>query len=373
MLRLAPQLLRVMTSSVRRGRWREFREVLLDGLSLSRGGAGQSGRPPALFQMATSYWISQVVYVTAELGVADVLKQGPKSCREIATETGADERSLYRLLRALCTIGLIRTAGTDQFALAARGRPLVSGVPGSLRAMVLTLGDMHYAAWGHLLESVRTGRSAFQTAFGAPLFDYLGRDLEAGNTFNAAMTDFSTLVAHAVLLAYDFSDTGRLVDLGGGCGALLTSIMRMYPTMHGTLFDTPAVIAAAERHLEAAPGADRRSLVPGNFLESVPPGADVYLMSGVVHDWDDERAVTILANCRASMARTGRVLVVECVVPDGDESSFSTLLDLNMLVMNGGRERTKAEFQQLFDAAGLRMTRVLPTLSPLSIVEGALP
>jgi hypothetical protein len=361
-----------MKSSVRRGRWREFREVLLQGLSLSRGGGGPSGRPPALFEMATGYWISQAVYVAAELGIADVLKQGPKSCREIATETGADERSLYRLLRALCTIGLIRTAGTDRFKLAGRGRPLVSGAPGSLRAMVLTLGAMHYAAWGHLLESVRTGKSAFQAAFGAPLFDYLGRDLEAGSTFNAAMTDFSTLAAHAVLLAYDFSDTGWLVDVGGGCGGLLTSIMRMYPTMQGTLFDTPAVIAAADRHLEAAPGADRRSLVPGNFLEAVPPGADVYLMSGVVHDWDDERAVRILLNCRASMARTGRVLVVECVVPDGDDRSFSTLLDLNMLVMNGGRERTRAEFQELFEAAGLRLTRVIPTLSPLSVVEGAL-
>jgi hypothetical protein len=373
MLRLVQQLLRVMKSSVRRGRWREFAEVLVNGFSLSRAGGGQSGRPPALFEMATGYWISQAVYVAAELGIADVLKQGPKSCREIATEAGADERSLDRLLRALCTIGLIRTVGTDRFTLAARGRPLVSGVPGSLRAMVLTLGGMHYAAWGHLLESVRTGTSAFQAAFGAPLFDYLGRDIEAGKTFNAAMTDFSTLVAHAVLLAYDFSDTGSLVDVGGGCGGLLTSIMRMYPALQGTLFDTPAVIAAADRHLEAAPGADRRALVPGNFLESVPPGADVYLMSGVVHDWNDERAVRILANCRASMAQTGRILVVECVVPDGDQRSFSTLLDLNMLVMNGGRERTKAEFQRLFAAAGLRMTRVIPTLSPLSVVEGILP
>jgi hypothetical protein len=373
MLRLAPQLLRVMRSSVRRGRWREFKEVLVNGLSLTRGGGGVSDQPPALFRMATGYWISQAVYVAAELGIADVLKQGPKSCREIATATGADERSLYRLLRALCTIGLIHTAGPDQFRLAARGRPLVSGVPGSLRAMVLTLGDMHYAAWGHLLESVRTGTSAFQAAFGAPLFDYLGRDLEAGRTFNAAMTDFSALVAHAVLLAYDFSDTGSLVDVGGGCGGLLTSIMRMYPEMQGILFDTPAVIAAAETHLEPAPGAERRALVPGNFLEAVPPGADVYLVSGVVHDWDDERAARILANCRASMARTGRVLVVECVVPEGDESSFSKLLDLNMLVMNGGRERTTSEFQQLFDAAGLRMTRVIPTVSPLSVVEGALP
>ena len=373
LLRLAPQTLRVMTSSVRRGRWREFREVLLHGLSLSRRGGGPSGRPPALFEMATSYWISQVVYVAAELSIADVLKHGPKSCREIATETGADERALYRLLRALCTIGLIRTAGADQFRLATRGRPLVSGVPGSLRSMVLTLGDMHYAAWGHLLESVRTGTSAFQTAFGGPLFDHLGRDLEAGNTFNAAMTDFSTLVAHAVLLAYDFSETGWLVDVGGGCGALLTYIMRMYPAMRGTLFDTPAVIAAAGKHLEVAPGADRRSLVPGNFLEEVPSGADVYLLSGVIHDWEDERAVSILANCRASMTRRGRVLVVECVVPDGDESSFSKLLDLNMLVMNGGRERTQTEFQRLFAAAGLRMTRVVPTLSPLSVVEAALP
>ena len=245
----------------------------------------------------------------------------------------------------------------------------MSGAPGSLRAMVLTLGAMHYAAWGHLLESVRTGTSAFQTVFGAPLFDYLGRDLEAGNTFNAAMTDFSMLVAHAVLLAYDFSDTGGLVDVGGGCGGLLTSIMRMYPEMQGTLFDLPAVIAAADKHLEAAPGAARRSLVPGNFLESVPPGADVYLMSGVVHDWDDERALRILRNCRVGMAPQGAVLLVESVIPEHGQPSRAAMFDVNMMVVLTGRERTEEQYRALLAAADLQLIKVTPIGGGESLIE----
>jgi hypothetical protein len=152
---------------------------------------------------------------------------------------------------------------------------------------------------------------------------------------------------------------------------LLTSILRMYPAMQGTVLDTPAVIAAAERRLASAPARERCTLLAGSFLGAVPPGADVYLMSGVIHDWDEDHATCVLRNCQVSMARHGRVLVVECVVPEGHDVSFSKLLDLNMLVMNGGRERTKTEFRELFDAAGLRMTRVIPTLSPLCIVEAA--
>jgi hypothetical protein len=327
--------------------------------------------PTPLFQMATGYWLSQAIYVAARLGIADTLADGPRSWQEIAVATEADPRSLYRLLRALCAMGVFRTLPADRFALAPLGQALRSGVPGSLRGMVLTLGEIHYEAWGHLLHSVKTGTPAFQYAFEAPLFEYLGRNPEAGNTFNEAMTDFSALAAYAVLLAYDFSDVKSTVDVGGGCGELLTSILRMYPAMQGTLFDTPCVITAAEKRLEAEPCRDRCTLSAGSFLEFVPPGADAYLMSGVIHDWDEEPAIRILRNCQGSMAQHGRVLVIECVVPDGPDISFSKLLDLNMLVMNGGRERTKTEFRELFDAAGLRMTRVIPTLSPLSVVEAA--
>jgi hypothetical protein len=355
-LRLVPQLLRILRSSIRRGRWRNL---------------GPPFEPTPLFQMATGYWVSQAVYVAARLGIADVLAAGPKSGQELAVATGADRQSLCRLLRALCAMGVFRTPAADRFALAPLGEALRSGVPGSLRAMVLTLGEIHYEAWGHLFHSVKTGASAFQHAFGAPLFEYLGRNPEARNTFNEAMTDFSALVAYAVLLAYDFSDVKSTVDVGGGCGELLTSILRVYPAMQGTVLDTPAVIAAAEKRLPWDPSRDRCTLLPGNFLEAVPPGADVYLMSGVIHDWDDDHAIRILRNCQGSMAQDSRVLVIECVVPDGHDISFSKLLDLNMLVMNGGRERTKTEFRELFDAAGLRMTRIIPTLSPLSVVEAA--
>jgi hypothetical protein len=368
-LRLVPQLLRVLYSSIRGGRWHQFKQVALQGFSIAL--EAPPFEPAPLFQMATGYWASQAVYAAARLGIADVLADGPRSGQEIALATGADRQSLHRLLRALCAIGVFRTPAADSFALAPLGQALRSGVPGSLRAMVLTLGEIHYEAWGHLFHSVKTGTSAFQYTFEAPLFEYLGRNPEARDTFNEAMTDFSALVAHAVLLAYDFSDVKSTVDVGGGCGELLTSILRMYPAMQGTVLDTPGVIAAAEEHLASAPGRDRCTLLPGNFLEAVPPGADVYLMSGVIHDWDEDHAIRILRNCQGSMAQHSRVLVIECVVPDGPDISFSQLLDLNMLVMNGGRERTTTEFRELFDAAGLRMTRVMPTLSPLSVVEAA--
>jgi hypothetical protein len=383
-LRLVPQLVRILRSSIRSGRWHQVRQVAAEGFSIAFKEAGHRkvplvGRaildlgppfePTPLFQMATGYWVSQAIYVAARLGIADVLAAGPKSGQELADATGADRQSLCRLLRALCAAGVFRTPTADTFALAPLGEALRSGARGSLRAMVLTLGEIHYEAWGHLLHSVKTGKPAFQYAFEVPLFEYLGRNPDAGDTFNEAMTNFSALVSYALLLAYDFSDVRSIVDVGGGCGELLMSILRMYPAMHGTVLDTPAVITAAEGHLASAPGRERCTLLPGSFLEAVPPGADVYLMSGVIHDWDEGHAIRILRNCQGSMARHGRVLVIECVMPDGHDVSFSKLLDLNMLVMNGGKERTHTEFRELFDAAGLRMTRVIPTLSPLCVIE----
>ncbi len=201
------------------------------------------------------------------------------------------------------------------------------------------------------------------------MFDYLGQDLEAGKIFNQAMTDYSALSSCAVLLSYDFSGTRSLVDVGGGCGRLLTSILHMYPSIRGTLFDMPSVVASAQEELESDPCWARCTLVPGSFLEFVPSGADTYLMSSVIHDWDDEHAITILENCRRSMRRHSRLVVLEFVVPDGEQASFSTLLDLNMLVMNGGCERTAKDFRELFEVAGLKMTRIIPTMSPLCVVE----
>ena len=382
--RLAP-FLQVFGSSLRNNRFPQFKSAFLHGLAAILGQtrknlnsdlalpllttAGSPTEPPPLFQLASGYWISQAIYVAAKLGIADVLKYGAKSSNDIALATGADDNSISRLMRALCAVGVFRMNGNGTFAITDLGKPLQSDVPGSLRAMVITLGEVHYAAWAHLLASIMTGTAAFPHAFGAKMFDYLGRENEAGDTFNRAMTDYSALSSCAVLLSYDFSGIRSIVDVGGGCGKLLTSILHMYPSMRGTLFDMSSVIAAAEESLKEHPTRDRCKMVSGSFLETVPCGFDAYLLSSVIHDWDDECAIRILENCRRSMNQQSKVLLVEFVVPAGGQKSFSKLLDLNMLVMNGGRERTELEYRMLFDAAGLKMTRIIPTMSPLFVLE----
>jgi hypothetical protein len=260
-------------------------------------------------------------------------------------------------------------APAQKFELTAIGRQLQSEVPGSLRSMVLTLGELHYEAWGHLCESVQSGHPGFRKVFGADMFEFLERDSYAGDTFNRAMTDFSTFVAHAVLLSYDFSGVKSVVDVGGGYGKLLTSILEVYPDLRGLLIDLPGVINGATERIESHACRDRCAAIAGNFLNSLPRGGDVYVLSGVIHDWSNEGAKRILKNCRNAMLPNGKVLVVECIVPGGNEPSFSKLLDLNMMVMTGGRERTEREFCELFDAAGLSLNKIIPTVSPLSILE----
>ena len=381
--RVAP-LLRIVGSSVRNDRWRQFKQVFCEGLSALMAqarsqvnlllsfpflaSAGSVTEPPCLFQLASSYWISQAIYVAAKLGIADAVKDHPKSAAEIAFATHSDEASVYRLMRALCTVGAFRTVGGDKFSVTEVGKPLQTGILGSLRAMVITLGEVHYAAWAHLLQSIKTGKAAFPQAFGAEMFDYLVRDADAGQAFNRAMSDYSALSACAILLSYNFSGIQSIVDVGGGCGKLLMSILQMYPAVRGTLFDMPPVIEAARKTLDTDPCRERCTLTPGSFLDGVPQGADIYLLSSVIHDWDDEHATQILKNCRRSMGPHSRVVLLEFVVPEA-KPSFSTVLDLNMLVMNGGCERTAKEFRKLFHSAGLRMTRIIPTLSPLSVLE----
>ncbi|HWY70355.1 MAG TPA: methyltransferase [Terriglobales bacterium] len=319
--------------------------------------------------MASGYWVSQAIYTAAKLGIADVLTDGPKSVDEIANAVEADADSLRRLLRVLSMLNVCQITKSERFELTALGRSLQSGVSGSQRAIVLTLGELHYKAWGHLCESVQTGHPGFCSVFGSPMFDFLEENSNAGEIFNLAMTDFSAFVAHALLVSYDFSGIKSLVDVGGGCGKLLTSILEVYPSLQGVIVDLPGVIDAACERIRSHPCRDRCTAISGNFFQSVPPGGDVYLLSGVIHDWDDEAAQVILKNCRNSMRPQAKVLAVECVVPESDEPSFSKLLDLNMMVMTGGRERTEREFRELFGNSGLRVTKVVSTASPLRIIE----
>ena len=367
----AVPLLRVLASGARDG-WRRLRHAWVTNLStVFRWTRAPDARLPPLLQIAMGAWASKALYAAAQLRIADALSDGPRSCAAIAAATGTSAHTLSRLLRALCSLRVIAAADDGRFVLTTLGRPLQAEGPGSLRAMVLTLGGIHDDAWGGLTDCLRTGAPAFPQVFGARLFDHLDSHRDAGHTFHEAMTNLAALISQAVLLAYDFADVDLLVDVGGGYGQFLTDILTVYPNMQGILVDTPAVIDVARRQLAGQPSRPRCTLVPGNLLEPLPRGGNLYLLSGVIHDWDDDDAIKILDQCRCAMAPDGKVLVVESILPAGNGSAFGALLDLNMLVMTGGRERTEREFRRLFDAAGLVVTRITPTLAPQSTIEGS--
>ena len=333
---------------------------------------GQTGALPKVFRMATAYWASQAVYAAAKLGLADALAEQPKSIGEIATELRADSNSLARLVRVLVDLGVFAVEDDGRVRLTVLGGPLQSGMPGSLHSMILTLGEEHYQAWGSLTESIQSGGPGFNNVFGSPLFQYLKSNPTASQTFNQAMDDFTSQVALAATLAYDFSGIQTLADIGGGHGVLLGKILKSNPSMLGILFDSSHVIEGAMRHIESEGLGGRCETVAGSFFESVPLGADAYVLKNVLHDWDDEHAVIILKNCHRAMRKGSRLLVLEVVLPVLEDRSFGGLLDLNMLVMSGGRERTREEYYKLFDESGFRLTHVIPTMALVSILE-ALP
>ena len=352
--------------------WAEIRPLLRDRLFPVRVARTKevNPSPPVLFQIATGYWVSQAIYVAAKLGIADLLKDGPQSCVALATATGADAASLFRLMRALASVGVFLQVEGDCFALSPLAESLLTDAPGSLKAMLLT-GEIHYQG-GSLLHSVQNGSPAFDLVFGRSLFDYLRQNADAADAFNKGMSNLSSMLAYAVLMAYDFRGVSSIVDVGGGQGQLLRKILQFNPEMRGIVLDTPATLETANQEASHDRCGGRCSYIAGNFFESIPRGADAYLLCGVVHDWDDNRAITILRNCRTAMKKSGRLLLVDTVVPDTDSRSFSKLLDLNMLVMTEVRERTQAEFCGLLEASGYRLTRIVPTIAPQSVIE-ALP
>lgn len=325
--------------------------------------------PVMLLRMMTGYWVSKALNVSAELGVADLLRDGPRTSDELAAACGAHPPTLYRLLRALSSVGVFAEGEERRFALTPLAELLRSDVPGSMRALARMYGSEQYRAWDGLLDSVRTGEPAFDRTFGASYFDYLGRNPEAGAVFNEAMTGWTTQVTDAVVAAYEFVGMNTVVDVGGGHGLLLATILRAHPAMRGVLFDLPQVIAGARPLLEAAGVADRCAAVGGDFFASVPDGGETYILAQILHDWDDERCRVILENCRRAMRPEGKLLVVEQVLPPANEPAFGKWLDLHMLVLLTGRERTEAEYRALLRASGFELTGVIPTSSGAGIVE----
>lgn len=324
-----------------------------------------------LTRLMSGYWHTQAIYVAAKLGIADLLADGPRSADELAGPTGTLPRPLYRLLRALAGLGIFAEDDLGRFSLTALAEGLRSDVPGSVRSLAIMRGEWQYESWGQLLHSVRTGRSGFEKVHGMRLFDWLSEHPEKGRLFDDAMTGVHGRETAAMLRAYDFSGVGALADVGGGNGEVLSSVLKQYPKMNGILFDLPAVIERAARNIEAAGLAGRCRVVAGDFFTSVPAGADVYLLRHIIHDWDDELSIAILLQCRQAMGEQGRLLVVEGVVPTGNEPSLSKFFDLAMMVLPGGMERTEAEYRSLLGTAGFRLTRIVPTDTWVSVIEAS--
>ena len=323
-----------------------------------------------VLQVATGYMASSALYAAITLNVADHLAPGPKDMAGLAKATGANEDALYRVLRLLSSLGIFDEVSPRKFALTPAAELLRTDVPGSLRGMAGFLPDpFHYRAYGDIMHSMATGKPAVEKTLGMPVFEYFAKDPEYSKVFNDAMTAMSAPVAAAAIEAYDFSTAGTLVDVAGGHGEVLMSILKANPNVKGILADIGHVVDGAKPRIAAAGLSDRMQAVACDFFAAVPEG-DTYIMKHIIHDWDDERASLILKNIGKAMgANKGKVILLESVLAGAGVPDFGKFIDIEMLLLPGGRERTADEFRALFERSGFQMTRVVPMKSPLSVVE----
>lgn len=325
-------------------------------------------------QMICSGWIAQTISVAAKLGIADLVSAEPQNVEQLAAATSTHQVSLGRVLRALSSIGIFTRDENNCYRNTPLSEPLRRDVHGSVNAVARMMGEEHQQAWGNLLHSVRTGEPAFDNLFGENWFEYVAKNSEASETFNDAMTSFATQSHTAIIGAYDFSGIQTLCDVGGGHGTLLSAVLKANAHLKGVLFDLPHVVAGAPEVLAQHGIESRIEVCGGDFFEAVP-AADAHIMSHIIHDWDDERSIKILQSCRRAVNQNaedgGKVLLVEMVIPSGDEPFMGKWMDLNMLAMTpGGRERTEAEYSSLLEKAGYKLNRIVPSQSPVSVVEG---
>lgn len=324
----------------------------------------------ALLEIANGSWTTQALYVAGKLGIPDELAGRPLSAAEVARRVGADPDAVFRLMRALAGKGVFEQRRDDTFALTPIGDALRADAPGSMRALVLLIGDpAQWEHWGSLLHSVKTGEPAPVKLRGTTFFEYLDTNPELAAVFNDAMTSMSAMATDPVLAVFDFSGFRRIVDVGGGHGSLLAAVLQSAPDAHGVLFDLPSVVEGAPPVFDAAGVGDRCTVSAGSFMDAVPEGGDAYLLKTIIHDWDEETALLILRNVRAAMGPRAKLLLLEMVLPQHASSHFGTMLDLEMLAIAGGKERTSSEYSNLLARAGFRLERVVETAGPLSIVE----
>ena len=324
-----------------------------------------------LMRLINGYQVSQALHVAATLGVADQLKDGPKSYDAVAQAYGVHPTSLYRLLRALAAVGVFHETGNKEFTLTPLGVCLTSDALGSRRNYARWIGTPgQWRSWGNLLHSIKSGASATRFTHGMDAWTYRMQNPEEQAVFNRAMTDNSRSEAQAALEAFDFRRFGCVVDVGGGQGLLLKEILLACPATRGILFDQPQVIASADQVLASAGLAQRCQIVAGSFFESVPEDGDVYVMKAILHDWDDRASIDILQTCRRAMSPAATLIVIERVVGPPNEIPEGKFSDLNMMVQYAALERTRQEFHNLLMSGGFEMTEVVPTRSPLSLIVG---
>jgi hypothetical protein len=334
--------------------------------------AQQQPAPSArLMQMIFAFALSRSISVAAQFHIADHLKERPKTAEELASDAGVHPRSLYRLLRALAGAGIFSEDERGFFSQTELSELLRSDHPESLRGFAEMMADaVNFETWADLPYSVETGGAAFPHKHNTPWFAWLETNPKEAKLFHDAMTSLSAGAVAAVVAGYDFSDIKTLVDVGGGHGLLLSTVLSKYPLMNAIVFDDEKVVSGAQAVLSAHGVADRCELAGGNFFESVPKGGDAYILKHIIHDWSDDECVTILKHCHDAMLANGKVLIVEMVVPGPNVPAISKLLDLEMLLFLTGRERTEEEYESLLDRAGFELRRIVPTSSPYSVVEG---
>lgn len=320
----------------------------------------------------TNHWVSCCVYTAARLNIAEILSPGPLDIATLATETGTHAPSLHRMLKLLAANGVFEEQTPGTFANTPDSIALIDNVKGSMKAFLLAEMGEFYTPWGNLIDSVRSGKTAFDEHYGEDLWTFYKKHADEGQNFMKAMTGVTNFLSPAILDKYDFSAFKTIIDVGGSNGALLTAILRKTPGVSGIVFDVPyvveqtAALLAADLELR-----HRTSAVSGSFFEQVPSGADAYLLKMIIHDWNDEDSVRILSVVSKAMKPESKILIVDGVVPEGNTLHGAKFMDVNMLVVTGGKERTVAEFEELFRRSGLRLTRVIDLdITEVSIVEG---
>jgi SAM-dependent methyltransferase len=324
-----------------------------------------------LWLLIQSHRVTAVIYVAAKLGIPELLRDGPLSVNELAKSTGADKQALDRLLVALSTIGIC-AAGEGRYSLTELGAGLDGTAEQSFKAWAIFEGEMLYNRWNGLLDSIVTGKTAAQLQGVSDSFDLMARNPEAVSIFNAAMVDLTRFVTPDVLRAYDFGRITHLMDVGGGSGELIGAIAKQYPHIRGTVFDLPRCAESAISHLDRVGVSGRTKFLPGDFFQTVPTGADAIIMKSIIHDWNDERSLKILENCRRALPENGKLLLVERIMPElpsvSDEDREQAMSDLNMLRGPGGLERTEKKYGRLLDDAGFQQLAVLPA-GRFSVIE----